>query len=305
MSLPSRCPLCQAGPDHQGVVTPWVYGGAPGQAFFHCEACDVRYLFPPLTQDEAMRFYAAEFSGFMEKRSGEGGGWDQPERHVRANQSQWERRWRYLADHLPPQGRVLEIGCSSGFMLYPLEQKGLECLGVEPSGVFGAYVRARGLACYDDMDALVAAGAHEAGFDLIMHFFVLEHMVDPVAAIARQMAMLRPGGRLVFEIPNCADALRTVYDLPAFERFYWSVAHNWYFSEDSTRHLLERLSPNVEILRDQRYDLSNHMVWARDGKPGGMGRFTPVWGEEVERQYREALIASGHCDTLVAILHKD
>ncbi|MBK6632555.1 MAG: NAD-dependent epimerase/dehydratase family protein [Betaproteobacteria bacterium] len=40
--------------------------------------------------------------------------------------------------------------------------------------------------------------------------------------------------------------------------------------------------------RDQRYDLSNHMVWARDGKPGGMGRFTPQLGAEVEDAYRQA-----------------
>ncbi len=54
---------------------------------------------------------------------------------------------------------------------------------------------------------------------------------------------------------------------------------------------------------DQRYDLSNHMDWARDGRPGVMGRFSHLLGQEIEDQYRQALIKTGHCDTLVAIIH--
>jgi hypothetical protein len=46
------------------------------------------------------------------------------------------------------------------------------------------------------------------------------------------------------------------------------------------------------------------MVWARDGRPGGMGRFTALLGEELEETYRQALVRSGHCDTLVGILRK-
>jgi hypothetical protein len=53
---------------------------------------------------------------------------------------------------------------------------------------------------------------------------------------------------------------------------------------------------------DQRYDLSNHMVWARDGRPGGMGRFTPQLGPELEEAYKQALVRARKCDTLVGII---
>jgi hypothetical protein len=60
---------------------------------------------------------------------------------------------------------------------------------------------------------------------------------------------------------------------------------------------------DFEIRGDQRYDLSNHMVWARDGRPGGMGRFSGLLGQELEDSYRSALVRSGHCDTLICVAH--
>lgn len=304
MSLPTRCPLCAAAGDRISVVTPHVYGDGGGRAFFRCGACEAIFLHPGLSPEEEHRFYAAEFEGFMRGRSGDAGGWTQPERHIAANQSTVSRRMRYLKEVLPPRGRVLEVGCSSGFMLYPLIEAGYDCVGIEPSGVFRDYLRARQVACHDSLDALRAAEP-AGGFDAIMHFFVLEHVAGPEAFLRAQLDLLRPGGVLVCEVPNAADALVTVYDIPAFERFYWSVAHHWYFTEASLGHLLRRLGCAWELRRDQRYDLSNHMVWARDGKPGGMGRFTPLLGTEIEDAYRQALIRSGHCDTLVAVLKKE
>ena len=122
MALPERCPLCQATREHQSVVTPHVYGCEKGRhhAFYHCHACDVRYQYPRLSADEEARFYAAEFQGFMAGRAGDRGGWDKAEANIQANEPTRLRRMKYLAPLLPPKADVLEVGCSSGFMLFPL-----------------------------------------------------------------------------------------------------------------------------------------------------------------------------------------
>lgn len=286
------------------MVTSHVYGDHAGRAFFRCDACSAIYLFPRLSPAEESALYTAEFESFMTCRSGDAGGWTQPERHIAANQATVLRRMNYLRPALPEQGRILEIGCSSGFMLYPLVAAGYECAGVEPSGVFRDYVRARNVPCFESVGALLDDPRQRRGFDAVMHFFVLEHTAEAANFLETQLELLAPGGVLIIEIPNAADALVTVYDIPAFERFYWSVAHQWYFTEPSFRLLLDRLGAPYEILRDQRYDLSNHMAWARDGKPGGMGRYTDKIGGEIEEAYKQALIKSGHCDTLVGIVRK-
>jgi SAM-dependent methyltransferase len=304
MGLPDRCPLCQADRDAQHVVTRHVYGDTKGRAFFGCGTCSAIYLYPRLDDAEERALYAAEFESFMSGRAGDQGGWSQPERHIAANAPTLARRMKYLEPVLPRAGRVLEVGCSSGFMLYPLAQAGHQCVGIEPSGVFREYVQSRALPCFDSLDALRKEPWCRGGFDVVMHYFVLEHVADPVAVLRAQLELVKPGGVLVFEVPNAADALVTVYDVPAFERFYWSLAHHWYFNEASLEYVLKCVGAPFEIKLDQRYDLSNHIVWARDGRPGGMGRFTATLGKEIEDAYREALVRSRRCDTLIAILRK-
>ena len=71
------------------------------------------------------------------------------------------------------------------------------------------------------------------------------------------------------------------------------------------QYLLQELGFPYKIFLDQRYDLSNHMIWARDGKPGGMNRFTSKLGPEIEDSYKQSLIKKGQSDTLVAIINKD
>jgi 2-polyprenyl-3-methyl-5-hydroxy-6-metoxy-1,4-benzoquinol methylase len=304
MSVPAACPLCNATAEKQSVVVSQVYGDNGERAVFRCGQCDVRYLYPGLSAAEQERLYSAEFESFMAKRSGAGDDWDGPEKHIRANEQQRQRRMRHLSEFIKPGSRILEVGCGSGFMLYPLMADGHQCVAVEPSGVFSDYVRGRGLSCHRALSDIVAAGDAAEGFDLILHYYVLEHVADPVGFLRSQLALLRPGGRIVFEVPNANDALTKLYQIAAYERFIWVVSHSWYFTERSLDRAISMTRGRGRICLDQRYDLSNHLVWARDGKPGGMGRFTAILGQELEDQYRAALVRARLCDTLIGIVER-
>jgi SAM-dependent methyltransferase len=305
MPIPNCCPLCDAESLNQKVVTSHVFGDKENKrAFYHCTTCDVRYQFPALTPEEESRFYKAEFEGFMTTRSGVSGGWEGTESHISANKLTVDRRMKYLQPNLKKQSDILEVGCSSGFMLFPLKDEGHNCIGIEPSGFFSEYVRSKEIHVYASLDELLEIEP-EKRFDIIQHFFVLEHIADPLTFLKVQLSLLKPGGKIIFEIPNVADALYTIYDIPLFERFYWSIAHPWYFSKTSLEFLLNKTDYAYEIMLDQRYDLSNHMIWARDGKPGGMGRFTGKLGTEIEEAYKKSLVNSGYCDTLIGIITKN
>ena len=51
----------------------------------------------------------------MSGRAGLQGGWGNADAHVRANESTRLRRMQYLEPNLTTRGRVLEIGCSTGY----------------------------------------------------------------------------------------------------------------------------------------------------------------------------------------------
>lgn len=297
MSLPSRCPLCGSHKASQKVVTPHVYGRTNGEsAFFSCDNCKVIYQHPPLTKSEEKKFYKEEFEAFMDERSGINSGWQAPEKHLSANKSAFKRRNKYLKKYLPKVKKVMEFGCSSGFMLYPLQRRGIECFGIEPSGLFNEFVNSKGIKVFSSLDECKKKANEK--FDLIMHFFVFEHVSNPIEFLESQIKLLNKGGTIFFEVPNSNDPLFSLYDILEFERFYWSKAHPWYFNESSLEYVLNKLKVKYKIIREQRYDLSNHLVWARDGKPGGSGKYSEFFGKKMEEDYKKNLIKSGYCDTL-------
>ena len=281
----------------------WI--GKNDQNVFRCETCELTYLFPILSTEDKEIFYKKDFQEFMASRSPDGdkSGWLDAEGHILESEWQRLRRMRYLEPLLPEKhGSILDIGCSSGFMLYPLAERGYECVGIEPTRNFADYLRSRGLDCFESVDALKDDPRGIQGFDIIMHFFVADQTTNTFDFIAEQIPLLNKGGKIIFEINSTDDALISLYELESFDKFCWAIAQNFFFSYKSLRVLMEKFKMPYEILRDQRYDLSNHMVWARDGKPGGMGRFSDVLTPELNQLYRQTLIDAGRCDTLIGVL---
>ena len=137
-----------------------------------------------------------------------------------------------------------------------------------------------------------------------MHFFVLEHVSEPVDFLKHALEFVKPGGVMIFEVPNRSDPLLTIYDIPAFQKFYWSSAHHYYFNRASLEFIMRNVAGKFEILPEQRYDLSNHMAWALEGKPGGQGRYSSSFTPELEKAYRDSMLKTGHCDTLVCRVYK-
>ena len=65
--------------------------------------------------------------------------------------------------------------------------------------------------------------------------------------------------------------------------------------------VLKRAGYESQMYPVQRYDLSNHMVWMLEGKPGGKGRFKDIFGEELETAYAEDLRRRWISDTVFAL----
>ena len=229
--------------------------------------------------------------------------WENAENHIRTNQDQVARRWRYLEPFVKSGNSLLEIGCSTGFMMDAFRDAGMDSIGIEPSGEFLEFLRQRDHKAYETVEDLKKTES-EAKFDLIVHFFVFEHIRDPFAFLREQYELLKPGGAIIAEIPCVSDPLTEVFDIPAFEKFYWSIAHHYYYSKRSMEFVMDRLGYDYELLPEQRYDISNHFTWMMDGKPGGQGRFSGLLSEETLAAYRKDLMDSFTCDTVILVVKK-
>ena len=138
---------------------------------------------------------------------------------------------------------------------------------------------------------------------MITAFHVVEHLSDPIAVLKTLATKLTKKGRMVVEVPSSEDALLTLYDSSAFQHFtYWSQ-HLFLFNAETLRRLAKQAGLRiVSIQQYQRYQLSNHLHWLSQGKPGGQQKWGFLDSPELKTAYANALASVAKCDTLIAHL---
>jgi len=142
--------------------------------------------------------------------------------------------WYYMADKweyrraikdLGQCSRILEVGCGRGDFLRKLSGRpGMQVMGTELNLQAAAEARSAGfLVQGEGMDRLVSE--RRGYFDAVCAFQVLEHIAQPRPFIETCLALLKPGGLLVFCVPDCGGYLqhgRNILNLPPHHQLWWT-----------------------------------------------------------------------------------
>lgn len=140
-------------------------------------------------------------------------------------------------------------------------------------------------------------------FDVITLFHVLEHIEKPIELLKKIKQYLKPGGKIIIEVPNDDDALISYYKSPAFKDFtYWSL-HLYSYNRKTITQVCRRAGlKKVGISFRQRYTLANHLGWLKNGQPDGQKIFIEFNDRELNKCYVKQLKRLEACDTLVVVL---
>jgi 2-polyprenyl-3-methyl-5-hydroxy-6-metoxy-1,4-benzoquinol methylase len=198
-----------------------------------CADCGLGRFAPMLGAERVAALYPDEYYGEPGAKFGRLVEWG-----VRAVGA---RHIHFLSRGLRAGARVLDVGCGRGVILGPLADRGFAVHGIELSeqAARGADPRAR----VRIAPRLADADYPDAHFDEIVIWHVLEHLIDPRAALEEAFRILRPGGRLVVAVPNFASA-----------QARWAGA-DW-FHLDLPRHLYHfPLAALQHLLRDIGFEL--------------------------------------------------
>ena len=209
-----------------------------------------------------------------------------------------ERRFNMLRGALPGR-RLLDFGAGACGFLLKAKTLAAEVVGVEPEArVIETWKGKLNIA--PDLDNV------SGKFDIITAFHVVEHLVDPRKVLADLGKMLSPRGRLIVEVPSSDDALLTLYDCDAFQKFtYWSQ-HLFLFNAATLQRVTRQAGLRVTAIKHvQRYPLSNHLHWLSKGKPGGHQIWQFLDNPDLVNSYASALAAVGKTDTLVAYIERE
>lgn len=167
-----------------------------------------------------------------------------------ARRREARKRAVIVAGHAGPAARVLEIGSNEGALLEELRALGLRATGIEPDPAMVEFSRKKGLEVLPGtLENNLAA--LEGKFDAVVMFHVLEHINRPVEALDLIHRALRPGGKLIVEVPG--------FDSPMFAARRWRASwaieeHVSYFTAGTIKAILARTGFEPLLLTRRNWD---------------------------------------------------
>ncbi|MDQ1039149.1 SAM-dependent methyltransferase [Streptomyces sp. V3I8] len=289
------CPWCGSGRLRTRLRTPDLLQHKPGTFVVdECEDCAHAFQNPRLTT-EGLAFYYRDFYENQDRHHGGRGheGFAERALRSRAGRRRHEAAARAMLRFPEPES-WLDVGTGHGH--FP-----------EAAREFFTYTSFDGLDPTPRVEQARAAGrveeAHRgllpdlvgrlrARYDVVSMFHHLEHSPDPRAELRAALAVLRPGGHLLVEVPDpdCA---------------FGALLGKWWVSYGQPQHLhlmplrnlldeLDRLGCSV-VSTDRRephvpYDLTGALALAIGNRlPGGDEPWRPTPPTDLQRTLRTAL----------------
>ena len=244
---PRRCPTC-------GADAPLAELEKDHMRIVRCSMCDLVYVNPTFDEAHYQTVYrSAEYQEIVRDLG------------IRSHEYRVQRFGRERVDIMArhvmvARPCVLDVGCSTGFVVEAARDRGWEAIGLDlnPSAV--EYGRGRGLDLRND--ALEDAGFEAGTFDVVCLFDVLEHLLDPVRTLRACTRLLRPGGIVFLYVPNYDSASRLLMGADA--HFIWPTHHLNYYTPATIRDLLRREGLAAEYVATEGLDIVDYLWYRRE-----------------------------------------
>jgi len=292
MTETTSCPLCKS--SQNTLLSEKLRYESPRKVY-KCNECGVVYLYPQMTREEERIFYEKEYGEIYSNEKG-----TTPESLFQARLPDARIYFDWICKAIMKNNDCLELGCASGYFLATIQDQVRSVAGIETHLLLKEHCRKIGIQTFDSLSE-----CKDESYDRIFMFFLLEHIGNPVAYLQSVKRVLKKNGKLFIVVPNIDDALMSLYDIPGFKSFYFTPAHQFYYSRETLSRVLSMAGlTTVEILPRQRYDLSNHMHWMMYGKPGGAGKYNAIFSQALLKEYANNLENKFLCDTLFAVVTK-
>lgn len=192
-----------------------------------CADCGLLRTDPMPTDEELDQYYRNEY-----RLDYQFAGTRPPKAHLVRSLRDAQNRIAALCDVLIPGARVLDVGCGTGEFLKLAKELGCEVVGIEPGKAYADFARSE-----YGLDVINGpwqdADLPENGFDIVTCNQVIEHLRDPMAAIAALANWLKPNGVAFVSVPDMRPNHK-----PSFERFHF--AHIYGFTPATLEAIMKR-----------------------------------------------------------------
>ncbi|MEW6408089.1 MAG: class I SAM-dependent methyltransferase [Patescibacteria group bacterium] len=211
-----------------------------------CNVCNLRYTNP--FPNRTINYYPENYSSYI----------DPPKNCFKyrilnsiVNDRISEKVWirilgiTFKKQFLLPQGDasirtkkiILDVGCSTGFILKFFKNLDWECHGIEIDKQAVNIAKNKGLKIFYGSFNLISL--KENYYDIVRFNHVLEHLSHPFNAIKKSHQILKKGGLLLISVPNY-DALSRGLFGKYWRRGFEIPRHLYHFKYNTLKKILEK-----------------------------------------------------------------
>lgn len=250
----TRCPLCEQSDLCEVFVTKDRHYGITGT--FHvvrCQVCSLMFLSPMLLDDELSALYPEDYYAY------------QPS----ARNHQWKQTLKKLLGvykrtrdpHFYSPGRVLDLGCGTGWYLEEMRARGWDAYGVEINAK-AAEIGRTNFQLNIIHGTLRDARFPSGFFDYIRSNHSFEHISCPGETLDEIHRILSPTGKLLIGVPNVAGL-----NAKLFRQYWWYLGapvHPYTYSSGTLTRLLTKhgfVVESVQYNSDYSGILGSAQIW--------------------------------------------
>jgi 2-polyprenyl-3-methyl-5-hydroxy-6-metoxy-1,4-benzoquinol methylase len=217
---------------------------------YWCRNCDAGFLLPRPSRELLESFYSSQyFSDYGKAIAIEQSVLDRLRVHL---------AWRFDRSDLldsnlleaitnSRSAKICDLGCGNGVLLAKLRAHGFQVVGIEPSPFARKEVESKGIKVYEGTAESLPDSISESPFDLVVMTHVLEHCLDLQRTVRNALELVRAGGHVVIEVPNCASFQFEIRG-PAW--FHFDVGrHVNYFTPRALATLIELHGAGAKAVR--------------------------------------------------------
>lgn len=245
MKTLSNCPICDSADLSKAITS---FDHTVSKQHFdisRCNACGFHFTNPQPEPAELGKYY--ESDDYISHSDSEAGLVNKIYKRVRKITL---KRKLNLVNRLSAKGKLLDVGCGTGYFLDSCKTDGWDTTGIEPGKQAREYAISKfGLNVLEE-EKLNTLTPHS--FDVITMWHVLEHVPFLNERVAELKQLLKPGGTLIVAVPN-----RTSHDAKHYGEHWaaWDVPrHLWHFSPDDIRKLFAKASMEVKEILPMNFD---------------------------------------------------
>ncbi len=191
---------------------------------FACSDCDIQFLSPQLNDQELIKLYSENYY-FAWGVSGN----EENESTKRMKIATFQLRLSLILQYIK-KGKILDVGCATGYFLETAKEKGFDPFGVEFSEYSSAIAKKKFGEDNIFWGTLETSHFNDNMFDVIAMSDLIEHVRIPEQTLSKASKLLSDNGVIMIMTPDA----RSLSNMLMKKKWtHYKLEHFFYFSKKS------------------------------------------------------------------------